>query len=63
MAENLNKIRPAITGMVAGESRKFPIEKLRYVRVSASELGVMLNRKYRTALDREARTVTVTRVK
>lgn len=62
MSENLIKMRPAITKLEVGESKDFPIERLKSVRTQASELGVILNRKFRTVSNREARTVTVTRI-
>ena len=62
MAENLVRILPAIRSLEIGESKDFPIERLKSVRAQASELGVILNRKFRTVSNRDARTVTVTRI-
>ena len=39
MAENLEKIRPVLTALEAGEEVTFPISRLKSVRTQASELG------------------------
>lgn len=44
MAENVVKIRPALTALKIGESITFPISKLKSVRTQASELGAIYNR-------------------
>lgn len=54
-------IRPTLTSMDIGDTVHFPIEKMRSVRAIASDLGVIQQRKYRTRIDRTARTVTVCR--
>lgn len=41
MAENVIKIRPALTALKIGESITFPISKLKSVRTQASELGAI----------------------
>ncbi|WP_289198751.1 hypothetical protein [Bacteroides acidifaciens] len=42
--ENITKkIRPTLLGMAIGEIITFPIEKLKSVRVQASELGAMFD--------------------
>lgn len=61
MTENQIKIRPTLTQMEVGETCKFPVHKLKSVRAQASELGVILDRTYRTTTNRAERTVTVTR--
>lgn len=62
MAENLIKVRPALTEMEVGDNMTFPIEQMKSVRAQASELGLILNRRYQTRADREQRTLTVTRI-
>ena len=62
MAENLVKIRPTLTDMSVDESTTFPIEQMRSVRALASELGVILERKYKTRTNRADRTIVVTRL-
>lgn len=57
-----SKVRPALREMEVGDSLTFPIEGLKSVRAQASELGVVLCRRYATATDRETRTIKVTRV-
>ncbi len=56
-------LRPTIMGLEVGEKAVFPILQLRSVRSLASELGAMFERRYTTCMDREARAVTVTRLK
>lgn len=48
--------------MNAGEMRAFPIERYPSIRSSASQIGMVMDRKYTIKADREARTVSVTRV-
>jgi hypothetical protein len=50
-----------LRGMEVGEVQAFPIERLRVVRVAASEIGVILSRKYRTRSDRDRQIVMVKR--
>jgi hypothetical protein len=47
MSENLEKIRPALVALEVGES--------------ASELGAIYNRQFKTRTDRENQTITVKR--
>ena len=61
MDENTIKIRPTLTAMEVGDKTTFPVRRLKSVRAQASELGVILDRTYRTATNRAERTVTVTR--
>ena len=62
MAENVIKIRPALTALKIGESITFPICKLKSVRTQASELGAIYNRQYKTQTNRENMTITVKRI-
>ncbi|MDE6824633.1 MAG: hypothetical protein K2J27_07895 [Duncaniella sp.] len=61
MAENQIKIRPTLTQMRVGEETKFHISRLKSVRSQVSELGIILDRTYRTKTNRAERIVTVTR--
>lgn len=60
--ESQVKIRPIIQGMKTGETKEFCITRLKSVRTQVSELSAILNRKYKTHADREARLLYVTRV-
>ncbi len=61
MAENQIKIRPTLTGMEIGDTCTFPVRQMKSVRAQASELGVILDRQYKTKTNREDRTICVTR--
>lgn len=61
MSDKIQKIRPALANMSIGDTLTFPIERMRSVRATASELGVIENRKYSTSSNREDRTITVKR--
>lgn len=62
MEENNKKVRPSLANLKVGEAITFGIEKLKSVRTLASELGAIMNRRYQTRTDREARTITVKRL-
>lgn len=55
-------IRKTITNMEVGDTVVFPVQRMKSVRVQASELGVILERQYKTWTDRYDRTITVERV-
>ena len=61
MAENQIKIRPTLTSMEVGDKTTFPVRRMKSVRAQASELGVILDRTYKTVTNRADRTITVTR--
>lgn len=63
MLEIKEKIRPAITALEVGDAVAFPIERLKSVRTQSSELGVILDRKFKTKTNRENHTITVLRVR
>lgn len=63
METDTTKVRPQLVGMNVGDEINFPIEKLRTVRAQASELGAILDRKYRTKMDRVLRLLFVYRDK
>lgn len=62
MAENQVKVRPTLTDLEVGKAVTFSIEKTKSVRAQASDLGLILNRKYQTETDREKRIITVIRI-
>lgn len=62
MTDNFVKIRPAIMAMAVGETIEFPIAKLKSVRTQVSEIGAITERRYTTRTNREARTISITRV-
>lgn len=62
MNEIITKIRPALVAMEVGESLEFPVEKMKSVRTQASELGIILNRQFKTRTNRETHTIVVTRI-
>ena len=62
MAENLEKIRPALTALEVGDAVVFPISRLKSVRTQASELGAIFNRRFKTKTNRENQTITVSRI-
>lgn len=62
MTENNVKIRPVIMAMAVGDTREFPISKLKSVRTQASEIGAITDRRYTTKTDREARIISITRI-
>jgi hemerythrin superfamily protein len=59
----MEKIRPKLMNMEVGDEVIFPIEKMKSVRVEASELGAIMDRIYETHSDRIRRTLTVIRIK
>lgn len=61
MTEKIKQVRPTLKGMEVGEKVSFPLMQMKTVRVLASELGAIMERKYQTKADREARVITVTR--
>ena len=62
MAENMEKIRPALVALEVGDTVTFPISRLKSVRTQASELGANYNRQFKTRTDREKHTITVKRI-
>lgn len=62
MAANQVKVRPALSKLNVGETVTFPIARTKVVRVQASDLGLILERKYKTETDRTKRVIIVTRI-
>lgn len=56
------QFRPTIEALAVGEYCTFPLEKLRTIRATCSDLGLVTGRRYKTKSDRKSRTVTATRV-
>ena len=56
------RIRPTIRSLAVNEKAVFPLEKLNCVRSNAGEIALIHERKFTTKTDREARTITITRV-
>ena len=54
-------IRATLRNMEKEDTVNFPIESLRSVRTIASELGLIMTRKYRTWTDREQKLIFVNR--
>lgn len=48
MNNSYKKVRPALVALEVGEVLTFPIEKMKSVRTQASELGIILNRQFKT---------------
>ncbi len=61
MKQISQKIRPTLTQMEIGQKVSFPLEKLKSVRAQASELGLIMARRYSTSVNRQNRTISVTR--
>lgn len=64
MKENTPKspsLRGAIRTLPLGGSVTFPAERTCYLRSNCSAIGFELSRRFTTRIDREARTITVTR--
>lgn len=62
MADNQVKVRPKLTELNVGEKAVFHISKTKGVRAQASDLGLILDRKYKTETCRQTKTITVTRI-
>lgn len=61
MSENPIKIRPTLVDMEIGDSCSFPVRQLRSVRATASELGMILDRTYKTSVNKIDRLINVIR--
>lgn len=55
-------LRGTLYGMKVGDITNFPLEKMKSVRATASELGAMRNRKYQTKMDKPNQLIWVKRV-
>lgn len=62
MAETKEKIRPTLVALEVGEAAAFHISRMKGVRTQASEIGVILNRRYRTKTDRKKQVIIVERI-
>lgn len=52
-----------IGGLRVGESVSYPVERIHTVKTACSSYGILWGKRFRTKIDREARTITVTRVR
>lgn len=59
---NTSTIVAAIGGLRVGESVTYPVERANSVKVTCSSYGLSWKKRFKTNIDREARTITVTRV-
>lgn len=62
MDTSTEKVRPVLANMEVGQTVTFGIEKMKSIRTQASELGAIMDRRYKTRTDREDRTITVKRL-
>jgi hypothetical protein len=60
--EVTHDLKNEIREMAVGQRLSFPMDRLAVVRTYASEIGFVLNRRYKTFADKETRSVVVTRV-
>lgn len=63
MSEEKVPLRPQIRELELGKSISFPIQRMRTIKTTCSELGVIYCRKLRTKINREKEIITVTRTK
>lgn len=63
MSEEKVPLRPQIRELELGKSISFPIQRMRTIKTTCSELGVIYYRKFRTKINREKEIITVTRTK
>lgn len=56
------KIRPTLDSLEKGDKALFELERMRSVRVIASELNVLTQKRFSVHADRAARTIEVTRI-
>lgn len=62
MDKTTEKVCPVLINMEVGQTVTFNIEKMKSIRTQASELGTIMNRRYKTRTDREERTISVKRL-
>ena len=61
MIERPKKMRTQIVELNISESEEFTIEKMKTIRAQTSELNCIMQRVYATKLNRDDRTIIVTR--
>ena len=59
---NTSTIVAAIGGLRVGESVTYPVERANSVKVTCSTYGLSWRKRFKTKVDKEARTITVTRI-
>ena len=62
MTEKVLKLKPSLEAMKVGEEMVFPLKRLYSVKTTASNVGLVLGRRYKTHYDKANGTATVTRV-
>lgn len=62
MTDIKEKIRPTLVGLQVGEAAAFHISRMKGVRSQASEIGVIMDRRYKTRTDRERHVIIVERI-
>ena len=60
--EVIHDLKNEIREMEVGQKLRLPLDRLAVVRTYASEIGLVMNRRYKTFADRETRSVIITRV-
>lgn len=60
---NTSTIVAVIGGLRVGESVTYPVERANSVKVTCSSYGFSWRKRFKTKVDKEARTITVTRVR
>lgn len=62
MRKNETSVRGQLHALKVGESAVFEASRTSYIRSNCTNFGFEWDRKFSTSTDREARTITVTRV-
>lgn len=57
------EVLPILRGLEVNGTAEFPAERYNYVRSACSSFGTQWDRSFETRMDKEARTVTVTRTR
>jgi len=60
--EVVHDLKNEIRAMEVGDKLRLPVERLAVARTYASEIGFVMNRRYKTFADRATRSVVITRV-
>ena len=59
---NTSTLVADIAGLRVGESVTYPVERANTVKVTCSSYGLSWRKRFKTKVDRDTRTITVTRV-
>lgn len=60
--EVIHDLKNEIREMEVGQKLRLPMDRLAVARTYASEIGLVMNRRYKTFADRDTRSVIITRV-